>query len=476
MADSGKQSPLGVNALGSLLNNQGLCINPIFQSFIGTSTDNSNYTVGSLIASTPLNWLTYAINDAFVRSDLANGSELTVNNATYTNLIQIGSGTIPALGNSLSPGYTVVDPSGTWTTQAVNIATQAGVASPLPGPATAGFALNSDVDQGQYATWYPYDLTNVNKSITQWGFLRLFALQGYNEFNYNANITYSDLVNYSTGTIGSAELSELAGSILNADGFISSTNPTIMTMQNSSNFLDGTYSNMNDLITGDITGVSLSTQVFGSDLMNLGGAIDLSKLDKFGLPSVLLQTLYTYNAITEDLNVALLSANLEIPDIIGIENGEIEATVKQEQQIYSAFLLIQGENLKQVLIPLNCKTEGLETLADLLDVKKLFPQSFQTLTVPIYNTQVLPTNSKTYYLIYSQNNTNEALSSPAVVEQVGTQVFTTSTPVVTTNTVDVPSVTTTVDAVVQAFENEISTTTRPVVASITRINDVRDLQ
>lgn len=412
MADTGKQNPLGVNVLGSVLNEQGLTINPIVNEYVGTSTDNFTYTPGKIVNDTALKLLAYSINQAYTTSDIDNSSYLTVNAATYTNLISIGlspTATVPALGLAKSPGYDVTDPSGVWTTQAVETATSAGFLSPLPGPATSGFPVTGVTYQGQYATWYPYDLTNPNSSITQWGFLHCFSLQAFNEFNFNNPDPTSD------------HYADFVGSFQTADGFITSTNKTVNSVNNSKEFLEGTFSNMNDLITGDVTGVSLATQAFGSDLINLGSVINLSKLDTFGLPSVLLQTLFQYNAITEDLNMALLANGLQFSDILSITNETLVPTPLQESQIYSAFLLIQGANLQQVLIPLNCKTVGLDSLADLLNVKKMFPNSYTTLTVPVYNSEPGPTNSKTYYPIFGNGEINPAISSPAVTEKVGTQ-------------------------------------------------------
>jgi hypothetical protein len=59
----------------------------------------------------------------------------------------------------------------------------------------------------------------------------------------------------------------------------------------------------------------------------------------------------------------------------------------------------------------------------------LLPNSYQTLTVPVYNTTRAPTNSKTYYPTYSNGSVNSNLSSPLVVDQIGTQTPTGTPPV-----------------------------------------------
>ena len=389
MSITGKQSPLGVNVNSSLLQNIGLCINPTNQGYIGTSKTNTTYTSGSLVNNTCLKPLTYAIYEAYN----GNVAKTPAGTSTYDNLIAIGEDIIPALGNAKSPGYTTTDPTGQW-----------------QGEATTGYSTAGDTGDGQSATWIPYDTTNNNKSVTQWGFLRLYALQAWNEFNWNGIVAGS----------GMPEYKDFVSSFLNAQNFIDYSNTTINAIQGSNTFLKGTYSNMNDLISADVTGVSLATQSFGQDCITAGKVIDLSKIVKFGLPSVLLQTIKKYNTITQSLALALLSAGLESQDIDDIASGRLLTPTKvQEQQIYGAFLIITGQDLDDILIPLNCKTQGLESLADLLNVKKLFPNSYQSLTVPIYNANPGPTNAKTYYPIFDNTSVSSRIEAPAIVEQIG---------------------------------------------------------
>jgi hypothetical protein len=96
-------------------------------------------------------------------------------------------------------------------------------------------------------------------------------------------------------------------------------------------------------------------------------------------------------------------------------------TANQQQMIYGAFLIIAGVDLDEILISLNCKTTRLDTLADLLNPSKMFPNSYLTLTVPVYNVgQTQSTNSKTYYPIYtSSGSLNSGLTAPAIKAQIG---------------------------------------------------------
>ena len=377
---TGKQTPLGVNVMSGLLQGKGFWINKPTASYVGSSTSSTNYTAGSVINNSCLYWLTHSINLAYSK----------VSNDTYYNIINIGSSTIPALGNSPPPTYTYTG-SPTWAPQYKQI---------VP-PDTSGTSAKS------------------LRPATQWGYVRLYPWQGYNEFNYNNTLALTYMYN------------DFVGSFISSGSFIDYSNKSIMSMQNSLDFLKGTYSNMNDLISADVTNVSLSPQVFGKDLINLGKALDLSTIWTFGYPSNLLATLKKYNAITASVSVALLSTGLTTNDIDNISSNT-NVTKEQQQKTYAAFLIITGVDLAEILVSLNCNTPGLITLADLLDVRKMFPNSYQTLTVPLYNAVPGPTNSKTYYPIFTINSVSPSLSTPAVVAQVGTVIPPSPPPIVET--------------------------------------------
>ena len=363
MSNSGIQSPLGINALGSLLSNQGLIINPVAQQIIGESQSLSTYTPGTIVNNTCLNYLVQDINEAY---------NIGIDTTTYNNLISIGASSIPALGDSKPSTYTYT---------ASNV-------GPL----------------GDQPAWGGANYTAGNE-CTSYGYIRLVALQAYDEFNYNDSLPeYKDFLN----------------SIQISQSYMNSQNGTIQTLQNSKTFLNGTYSNINDLITGDVSGVNLATLAFGKDLQNLGKAIDLSRISSFGLPSNLLLTLQTYNAITKSLSIALLSSGLSTTEIKEILTGLVGVSKNQEQKLYQAFSIILGQDLFDILIPLNCKTKNLESLVDLLNPIKLFPNSYQSLTVPVYNLTQTTTNSKTYYLIYNNDGVNSQLNQPSIANQIGT--------------------------------------------------------
>jgi hypothetical protein len=397
MSDTSIQNSFGVNLAGSLLQNTGLNINTVTEGLVGVSHTVSSYTPGTLITETCLKDLTLAIKAGY------DTLGVNLNTSTYGNLISIGSSTIPALGNSKPPTYTWVGPANNG--DSTSTAAQEISWYPYTATATTNTYPTSLPTPRQYS-----DLTSTtyNPNITQHGWIRLFALQAWNEFNYNGDpaaseVSYKDFLN----------------SFTMCSAFIDNNNGVITTMSNASTFLKNTYSNVNDLMTADVTGVNLATQAFGQDLINTGKVIDLTQIDKFGLPSILLKTINKYSGFTPSLAYALLSAGLSSSDVSSILSGNLIPSKLQEQQIYGAYSIITGKDLVDILIPLNCATPGLTSLIDLLDLQKLLPNSFQSLTVPVYNSRPGPTNAKTYYQIYINNGINSQLLNPEVIAAIG---------------------------------------------------------
>lgn len=399
MSNSSIQNPFGVNLAGSLLQDIGLNINTVTANLVGTSHTVSSYTPGTLVTETCLNDLTLAINAGYGTL----GVNLDI--ATYANLIAIGSGVVPALGNSKPPTFTWIGPANT------------GDSSSEPAQEISWYPYTATSTTNTYPTsnptprqWSDLTTTTYNPNITQWGWIRLFALQAWNEFNWNGDPSAS-----------SVEYKDFLTSFSTCSGFAQNMNKNVNAMAASTTFLKNTYSNNNDLMTSDITGVNLATLAFGQDLLLTGKAIDLSKIDKFGLPSILLQTLNKYNALTPSVSYALLASGLSPNEIKPIADGTVSATLLQEQKIYGAFSIIIERDLKSILIALNCSTPGLVSLVDLLDPQKLFPSSYISLTVPVYNSGPGPTNAKTYYNIYSiSGGVNSQLTNPQIINAIGT--------------------------------------------------------
>jgi hypothetical protein len=413
MSDTAKQSPLGVNTLSSLLQNIGFNINPIMIDYVGSSNSNSNYTLGSIITATSLLPLTYAINDAYTRGapyytvvagNFVSGTSYTITRVGTTNWNSIGYSGTPVVGGLFTAtgsgsGTGTATTTTSYTVDSTTYDNLIAIGSTtIPGLGNSPPTTFDWTGAPGWASDYTY--TNA---VTQWGYTRLFALQAYNEFNYNSGLSAD-----------SGAYKDFLSGFMTAYSFIEYSNSAILAVNNSQTFLDGTYSNMDDLITGDITGVSVATSLFGQDLITSGKAINLTSIATFGLPSNLLYTLQKNNALTKSVSLALIASGITVAELSDILTLAEPITREQEQKIYGAFGIIVGQDLKDILVSLNCKTAGLESLCDLLNPIKLFPNSYQTLTVPIYNTVGGPANSKIYYPIYTNEGLNSNLRSPDV--------------------------------------------------------------
>jgi hypothetical protein len=130
-------------------------------------------------------------------------------------------------------------------------------------------------------------------------------------------------------------------------------------------------------------------------------------------------TLQKNNALTKSVSLALIASGITVSELNDIISLAEPISKEQERKIYGAFGIILGQDLNDILVSLNCKTAGLESLADLLNPIKLFPNSYQTLTVPVYNTVGGPANSKIYYPIYVNEGLNSQLREPTAVQQTG---------------------------------------------------------
>ncbi len=338
MSVAGNYTPLNINLIASYLQNQGLRINPTAQTYMGVSNDSATYsTHGTIYTDTLLELLSNVTELAYAKVVAS-----SLSTTTYNNLIAMGVGSCPILGNAK--------------------------------PAS-------------------YDLPAYGGEAAKFGWLRLIALQAKNEFKPKPISNYSDFCNSFTAM----------------DAWRTQMNKTVSSYISGSAYLTGSFSNMNDLISNDITGVNLATVYWGQDLIRSGRVINLSSIDTFGLPSDLLRTLAENKALIPSLNLALLSSGLTQLDILGILNG-IVATPEQERLIYSSFNIITGPDLSDVCTLVNCQTTGLDSLADFLNPKKLFPNSYKSLTYPIYNTTNSAANSKIYYLIYNGDEANTSSS------------------------------------------------------------------
>lgn len=182
--------------------------------------------------------------------------------------------------------------------------------------------------------------------------------------------------------LGNGDNSIFAQMFSAAQGYCQITNTFIDSAVNANDYLADTFTDMDNLTTGELTAVNLSTQSFGSDLEKLGQTINLGNLDNLGSPLALIQQIVKTAGIVTPIIVALTNVGINENIVLDLNNPNIVITDTNQKLMYQALTLITDDDLTQILQILNVTTVGINTLADLLNPVKMFPNSFQSLTTP----------------------------------------------------------------------------------------------
>jgi hypothetical protein len=164
-------------------------------------------------------------------------------------------------------------------------------------------------------------------------------------------------------------------------GYNGITNSFINSAVNSQTYLGGIFPGNNSLVSGGITDVNVCTELWGSDLQALGGLINLSNLAELGTPLALIKQIAAIGGITPDLSIAFANAGISQDTVVKFISTKATATDTEQKAMYNAMTQITGIVLTQVLTLLGVTTPNINTMADLLNPYKIFPNSFQSLTV-----------------------------------------------------------------------------------------------
>lgn len=164
-------------------------------------------------------------------------------------------------------------------------------------------------------------------------------------------------------------------------GYNGLTNSFISSAINSQTYLGGTYAGADNMVSGGITTVNICTQQWGQDLIALGGLINLSNLEELGTPLALVKQLAKIGGITPQLALSFTNAGVSLDTVVNLTSPTLTASDADQKAMYSAMTQITGTPLTQILKLFGVTTPNINTLADLLNPYKIFPNSFQTLTV-----------------------------------------------------------------------------------------------
>jgi len=177
-----------------------------------------------------------------------------------------------------------------------------------------------------------------------------------------------------------------------AAGYRQSANDLICSAVNATTYLGPTFTTMNDLITGQLTAANLALKCFGADVAKSGNLLNLGKLQDFGTPASVLQQISEQAGITSGtlscIATKLAEFGLTQSDIILLATPEASERASTETEFntlqkraYAAMLAIDGDCLTYALDILDAVIPDIANLADLLDLKKIFPTSWPSMTV-----------------------------------------------------------------------------------------------
>lgn len=207
-----------------------------------------------------------------------------------------------------------------------------------------------------------------------------------------------------SGIMGQGDLSVFGQIFNSAQGFVGQANQFINSNLNidtiSSTFGEIT-GGMDNIITGGFNQVTQSFRQFGTDLASLGNLIDMGNLPNLGDPSALVRQVASVAGIVPGVESALREVGMSTTTIAQLAGGTPTAiTSTADKLLYQGLTKVTGVDLQQVKNILGVTTGGIDTMADLLDPKKILPNSYTTLTMPT------PDGLKGIYATANAVNTN----------------------------------------------------------------------
>jgi len=188
-----------------------------------------------------------------------------------------------------------------------------------------------------------------------------------------------------TSYLGNGSVAVFAQVFGAAQGYVTTANQFINTSVNSQTYLGSTFTTMNSLVTGNLSDTTLAMGTFGLDLAALGQLIDLDNLGNFGSPAALLRQLLTLTNLTANIRSILIQAGLDEASIGNLTNPNDNVSDSVQHLAYLGMLNVTGTDLEQVLAIFGVTTKNINTMADLLNPAKIFPNSITSLTVRTYN-------------------------------------------------------------------------------------------
>ena len=239
---------------------------------------------------------------------------------------------------------------------------------------------------------------------------------------------FSGLITQTGNTyLGNGDVSRFAQGFMSMQSYISSTNLFINSAVNAQNYLGPTFRNMNSLVTNTISDINPNFAGFATDLTNQGQLTNFRQLSLYGTPAGLLIQLSIVARIPAGtikvVETQLVAAGLAVQDIailIAAQNTVTENQFNQLQKLaYRGMKNVVGDDLTQVLAILEITTPNISSMADLLDPKKVYPNSYQTLQTPTFGGFVPIYQDDGSVNMNLISNVNTLLPTPSGCEDLG---------------------------------------------------------
>lgn len=190
--------------------------------------------------------------------------------------------------------------------------------------------------------------------------------------------------------LGDGDSGRFCQGFMAVQGYISLVNQYINSAVNVQTYLGPTFTNMDALITNNLSNVNPDLGSFGQDLYQQGQLWNLAVPTAYGTPAGLLQQLASVGRLRGgffgNLQTALIAQGLTAADIQQLIRGQEQLTSTEFNTLqllaYRAMLLVTGDSLDQILSILDVTLPNINNMADLLNPVKTFPLSYSTLQVP----------------------------------------------------------------------------------------------
>lgn len=190
--------------------------------------------------------------------------------------------------------------------------------------------------------------------------------------------------------LGNGSGSKFTQGFLAVQGYINSINQLVNSSTNAQTYLGPTFRGMDALTTNNISSMNRDLRGFGVDLGRQGKLVNFADIKNYGTPVGLLRQISKLAGIRRGtlniVEVPLMAAGLTSDNIKTLIDGNREDDPltfdKYQQLAYQGMSNITGSDLQQILDILDVTTPNIQNLADLLDQKKIFPNSWCSMSTP----------------------------------------------------------------------------------------------